>query len=106
LDEAWLVEPHRVITFAVDSKGADCVRVVAGVQCRDWGVVCWAFRTTCEFDIRKTVATAVPGRYPAKADRFLRWLDVNGYTSWKRKIFTATPLWPRVKAVERHKTSF
>lgn len=32
-----------------------------------------------EFDIRETVARALPGRYPAKADRFLRWLDVNGY---------------------------
>jgi hypothetical protein len=33
-----------------------------------------------EFDIRETVARAFPGRDPAQADRFLRWLDCNGYT--------------------------
>jgi hypothetical protein len=32
-----------------------------------------------QFDIRETVARAFTGRDPAQADRFLRWLDVNGY---------------------------
>ena len=31
------------------------------------------------FDIRETVARAYPGNDLARADRFLRWLDFNGY---------------------------
>jgi hypothetical protein len=31
------------------------------------------------FDIRETVARALPGRDPTRAYRFLRWLDYNGY---------------------------
>jgi hypothetical protein len=33
-----------------------------------------------KFDIRETVARAFPGADRAQADRFLRWLDHNGYT--------------------------
>jgi hypothetical protein len=32
------------------------------------------------FDIRETVARAFPGYDRVQADRFLHWLDVNGYT--------------------------
>jgi hypothetical protein len=42
------------------------------------------------FDIRETVARAFPGRDLAQADRFLRWLDANGYTIVEKEAGEAT----------------
>jgi hypothetical protein len=43
-----------------------------------------------EFDIRETIARALPGKDPARADRFLRWLDLNGYTIVEKDAGQAT----------------
>jgi hypothetical protein len=43
-----------------------------------------------KFDIRETVARAFPGADRAQADRFLRWLDYNGYTIVERETDEAT----------------
>jgi len=32
----------------------------------------------------------LPGKDPARADRFLRWLDVNGYTIVEKDVGDAT----------------
>jgi hypothetical protein len=43
-----------------------------------------------KFDIRETVARGFPGADMAEADRFLRWLDYNGYTIVEKDASEAT----------------
>jgi hypothetical protein len=47
------------------------------------------------FDIRETVARALPGTDPARADRFLRWLDYNGYIIVEKDLHGEATLAPR-----------
>jgi hypothetical protein len=77
-----------VITFAIDQE----VLIASGSRLAFnpildvlaiWFLVLWhwwVFKMKHDHDIRETVARAFPGRDLAQADRFLRWLDRNGYT--------------------------
>jgi hypothetical protein len=47
---------------------------------------CQNMKNDYPFDVVETVARAFPGKYMAKAEQFLHWLDVNGYTIAEKEV--------------------